>query len=64
MGDQNVHLFEPAGRVMNIPHILSTAKLPAKRAGNSGAGRQRTGVGAMLQKQRLRVPSDRAQGER
>jgi hypothetical protein len=49
MGDQNVHLFEPVGRVMDIPPILSTAKLTAKRAGNSGAGRQRTGVVASLQ---------------
>ena len=59
MWDQAVHLFEPAGRVMNRPHILSTAKLPTKWAGNSGAGRQRTGVGAALHKSGQYEPFDK-----
>ncbi len=59
MWDQAVHLFEPAGRVMNRPHILSTAKLPTKWAGNSGTGRQCAGVGATLQKPSQHEPFDR-----
>ena len=46
-------------RVMDIPPILSTAKLTAKRAVNSGAGRQRTGVGATLQKLSQYEPFDK-----
>jgi hypothetical protein len=59
MWDQGCHLFEPAGRVMTDPHILSTAELTAQRAGHSGAGRQRTGVVATLQMQREYEPFDR-----
>ncbi len=31
MWDQGCHLFEPAGRVMTDPHILSTEELTAQR---------------------------------
>ncbi len=36
MWDQGCHLFEPAGRVMTDPHILSIGQLPAQRAGTEG----------------------------
>ena len=50
MWDQGCHLFEGEARVMTDPHILSTAELTAQRAGHSGTGRQRTGVGATVHK--------------
>ncbi len=59
MWDQGCHLFEGEARVMTDPHILSTAELTAKRAGHSGAGRQRTGVGASLRKPGQYEPFDK-----
>ena len=55
MGDQAVLLFKPAGRVMDIPPILSTAELTATTSKIQGPvnGRGHAAHGALATLQKL-----------